>query len=172
VDCMNVAARATALAGLGCLAACGYHSNVRPLVGNTPAERYVQEFLLAEAQYPSGERGGSLAPVGGAELVLEHEPGIPLFTDGCHSVWLNTPTGRERILTIREADPGSGSSFGFAWSTDGRAAFIFGDHSGIDCSGPVHWEGLRIIYLLADGVAWQVPQSRGRSTRVELTKRG
>jgi hypothetical protein len=148
-----------------CLAACAYQSNVRMLVHGSPAERYVAEFEAAETQYPGGERGGSKAPVGDAEVVLKLEPAIPLIADSCHSVWLRTPTERKRILTMREADPGSGSSFGFAWSRDGQAAFIFGDHSGIDCPRGRDYGELRIIYTLADGVPWMVPQTPGRPTR-------
>jgi hypothetical protein len=108
------------------LASCSHHSKVRPLAKGGPAERYLVEFQAAEAAYPGGERGGSRAPVGDAELQLQQEPGIPLLTDSCHSIWLKTATDRTRILMVREADPGSGSSFGFAWSKDARAAFIFG----------------------------------------------
>jgi hypothetical protein len=154
----------TALLG-ACLAACSYQSNVHTLVRGSPAERYVAEFEAAETQYPGGERGGSKAPVGDAEVVLEHEPGIPVIGDACHSVWLRTPSGRKRILTMREADPGSGSSFGFAWSRDGQAAFIFGGHSGIDCARGGEYAELRIIYTLADGVPWMVPQTPGRPTK-------
>ena len=153
------------LLGAACVASCSYQSNVQPLVNGAGAERYLDEFLAAETQYPGGERDGSHAPAGQAEVVLEHEPGIPLITDACHSIWLSSPSGRKRILTVREADPGSGSSFGFSWSKDGQAAFIFGEHSGIDCAGPVSYAELRIIYTLADSVAWAVPKARGRPTK-------
>jgi hypothetical protein len=170
---MSRTAFVVAVLGACVLAACGHHSNIRPLAAGAPAERYVGQFLTAEAQYPGGERGGSRAPVNGLELVLEREPGIPLIADGCHSVWLKGTQDRKRLLTIREADPGSGSSFGFAWSSDGQAAFIFGDHSGIDCSGPVRWENLRIIYTLADDVAGQVSKSAWPpNNAMQLTKGG
>ncbi len=152
--------RAATLAGLG-LAACTHHSDVRPLLSGVPASRYLIEFLAAEKQYPGGERQTSRA--GELEIVVKREPGIPLLSDSCHSVWLTSPVGRKRILTMREADPGSGSSFGLAWSRDGQAAFIFGGHSGIDCRGDVSYRDLRIIYTLADGVAWEVPGGRPTS---------
>ncbi len=168
----RIAPVVAALASWG-LAGCGYHSDVRRLATGVAAGKYVAEFLTAEAQYPGGERGGSRAPVGDAEVVLEHESGIPIIGDACHSVWLKAAGGRKRILTMREADPGSGSSFGFAWSSDGQAAFIFGEHSGIDCTGPVRWEDLRIIYTLADGVAWEVPKgARPPNNAMQLTRGG
>jgi hypothetical protein len=146
------------------LASCGYQSNVQPLISGSPADRYVDEFLAAEAR-TNAEPLGSRAPGGATDMVLRHEPGIPLLADGCHSVWLTSPSGQKRILTVREGDPGSGSSFGFSWSKDGQAAFIFGGHSGIDCAGPVSYDKLRIIYTLADGVAWELPKARGRPTK-------
>ena len=158
-------ASAAAVLVCGVFAACSHPSTVRQLGAGATSERYLDEFAAAETQYPGGERAGSRAPVGDAEVVLKREFGIPLISDGCHSVWLKNAAGVKRILKVREADPGSGSSFGFSWSGDGQAAFIFGGHSGIDCAGPVSYDELRIIYTLADGVAWVVPKSRGRPTR-------
>jgi hypothetical protein len=145
------------------MASCKYDSHVQQLVPGVPAERYLDEFVAAETQYPGGERAGSRAPVGDVESFVQAEPGIPIIGGGCHSIWLRTPAGEKRILVVREADPGSGSSFGFAWSKDGQAAFIFGGHSGIDCADG--YGKLRIIYTLSDGVAWMVDESRGRPTK-------
>ena len=136
--------------------ACSHHTVVRPILKGGPADAYLTAFVAAESVYPGGAREGSRAPDGDAEVLLKDELGVPLIGDGCHSVWLKSPAGQRRILTVREADPGSGSSFGFAWSRDGRAVFIFGGHSGLDCRGPVLPERLRIIYTVADGTAWTV----------------
>jgi hypothetical protein len=135
------------------------------LISGSLAEPYVEEFLAVETQYPHGQPDHDRVSLGASELVRLEEPGIPLIGDGCHSVWLSSPLGRKRILKVREGDPGSGVSFGFSWSKDGQAAFIIGGHSGIDCTGPVAYARLRIIYTLADDVAWEVPSARGRPTR-------
>jgi hypothetical protein len=165
VDHVKLPIVTTTLLAASCWLSCSYHSNLRQLVDGSPAERYMGEFLAAEAEYPGGERDGSRASVGNAELFHQAEPGIPIIGGGCHSVWLRTPTSQERVLVVREADPGSESSFGFAWSKDGQAAFIFGGHSGLDCARDGGYGKLRIIYTLVDGVAWMVPETRGRPTK-------
>jgi hypothetical protein len=139
-------------------------SPIKALTGTSPAQRYVAEFEQAERRYPDGPREGD-GTGSGAEVRLESDPRgvwLPLVNDSCHSVWLRSPGAKaKRILRLGEGDPGSGSSFGFGWSRDGRAVFIYGDHSGFDCP----WFGqpyqqLRIIYTLEDGIDWELPRRK------------
>jgi hypothetical protein len=125
----------------------------------------VAQFKIAEEEYPVAPREGASSPVGNARVSLSPAGvSLPLLQDSCHSVWLHRGTApAERILTMSEADPGSGSSFGFGWSSDGRAVFVFGHHSGFDCRRGAPFQALRIIYTLQDGTAWELPA--GRRTR-------
>ena len=151
--------RAVTSAGLGFLlcASCGARSNVRPLSAGSPAEPYVAEFIELENSYPGEHREGARAP-SGAEVVLKPEKELLSLFDSCYSVWLeNSGELPHRILEVRENDPGSGSSFEFGWSRDGHAVFIAGYHSGIDCPRNRNGNRLRIIYTMADGIAWQLP---------------
>ena len=146
-------------AGLGFLlcASCGARSNVRPLSAGSPAERYLAEFIELENTYPGEHREGARAP-GGAQVVLKPAKESLSVFDSCHSVWLENSGGvPHRILQVREGYPGSGSSLEFGWSSDGNAVFIAAYHSGIDCPWSRNGHRLRIIYTLADGIAWQLP---------------
>jgi hypothetical protein len=74
-----------------------------------------------------------------------------------HSVWLKRPNGQAtRILTLRDADPGSGALISFGWSRDGQALFIHGAHSGINGQTGPEFQDMQIIYTLSDGKAWDV----------------
>ena len=130
---------------------------VRQFSAGGSAARYVEEFQRTEQVYPGGARDGANSPDGKAAVELKWEPGIPLFGDSCHSVWLSKSGARVRILRLMEGDPGSGSSFGFAWSHDSRAVFVSGSYSGFNCSLTSRGKRLRVIYTLEDGVAWELP---------------
>ena len=133
---------------------------VKPLSAGAPASRYVEEFGRVERGHPEFSQG-SRAPNGRAAVELEMELFIPLIHDSCHSVWLSKdPGGRVRILRLMEGDPGSGSSFAFAWSSDSRAVFILGSYSGFNCTLSSRGERLRVIYTLEDGTAWELPALR------------
>jgi hypothetical protein len=70
---------------------------------------------------------------------------------------MTVPGGKQiHLLTARDGDPGSGVSLRWAWSSDSRAVFLYGWHSGIDCPDSPQPGSLRIVYTVADGVAWTV----------------
>lgn len=161
--------RKRAVGAVAVLLACGVfaawpmassHFSLRPLVPGSPPTRYVGEFLRAEKDYPAGERQGPTAPSGRftVEIKPEYKLSLPLLVDdSCHSVWLEPEKGpRLRILRLLEADPGSGSSFGLAWSSDSKALFLSGSHSGLNCTSPSNSQALRVIYTVEDGVAWEL----------------
>jgi hypothetical protein len=146
--------------------ACGPRTTgLQPLSTDSAARRYLEEFLESEARYPGGDRVRSTAPGGTAEVTVEREGGLPVLFDSCHSIWLKRASGeQDRIVTLSEADPGSGSSFELGWSRDAAAAFVSGQHSGIDCPWTRNYGDVRIIYTVADRVAWVVPSSEGHLT--------
>src|SRR4029450_13293781 len=148
----RVRARNAAVAILGAmLASCASYppSDVRPLAPGATAEPYLGEFLEMEKFFSfRGLAVSAHAPAGDVTVGLE-----PGAEDACRSVWLQrSDAPRELILRVRDSDPGSGTSLGFAWSRDGRAAFILGSHSGIDCPRKRQYGKLRIIYTLEDHV--------------------
>ena len=139
-----------ALAACACLPP----SNVRPLIPGAAAEPYVEEFRRLEKLYRKKALSLRLVSPAG-DITVGLEPGAE---DACRSVWLErSGAPRELILRVRDSDPGSGTSMGFAWSGDGRAVFMIGSHSGIDCPWKRQHGELRIIYTLGDQVAWEVP---------------
>jgi hypothetical protein len=148
---LRIVSRATLLFSL-CLVACG-PPELRTVTENCPACQYVGEFRHASG---SDDFGRSVQQAG-VEASLE-DGGGSLFSGDWHSVWLRYASGeRKLILTVREADPGSGPLVHFRWSRDGQALFIHGAHSGINGSSGGTFQGLRVIYTLTDGRAWEVP---------------
>jgi hypothetical protein len=139
----SAASRATVFLSM-CLAACGARPELHPLTETCPAHPYVDEFRARR-----GLAGGA------AEVYLE-EGGGPALSGYWHSVWVKRRSGGpKRILTAREADPGSGPDVHCSWSRDGQALFIHGSHSGIN--GNSGRGLLRVIYTLTDDRAWEVP---------------
>ncbi len=128
---------------------------VREITAGSPASRYVADFRRAEKSYSGGD--APRAPDGHASVEIAQEPGIPVLNDSCHSVWLVPASGaKSRIISLLEGDPGSGPSFGLAWSADSKAVFLYGRHSGFNCPWHIYSRDLRVIYTLEDGVAWEL----------------
>lgn len=135
-----------------CLVACG-PPELRTVTEGCPAHQYVAEFRHASGSYESGKS----VQQDGAEVSLERGDGS-LFSGYWHSVRLRRASGeRKVILTVREADPGSGPLVRFRWSRDGQALFIHGNHSGLNGSFCDTFSALRVIYTLADSRAWELP---------------
>ena len=129
---------------------------VRSITAASAASRYMEEFRKAEKAYPGGDV--LRAPNGHASVELARETGLPILNDACHSAWLVPAAGtKRRIISVLEGDPGSGTSFGLAWSADSRAVFLYGRHSGFNCPWHIYSRDLRVIYTLEDGVAWELP---------------
>jgi hypothetical protein len=129
------------------VAACGAQPELHPLTDDCAGGAYIDEFRAVEF-YSTGLRSRNDS---GVEVYLDSSGGP------WHSVWLKRP-GREatRILTIRDADPGSGPLISFGWSRDGQALFIRGAHSGVNGKTGPGFQDMHIIYTLSDGKAWDV----------------
>ncbi len=54
---------------------------------------------------------------------------------GWHTLWIREGGVSRAVATLRESDPGSGVSFAWSWSRDGRALLVYGT-------------GVRFVYLL------------------------
>lgn len=160
-----------ALIWMSSLAGCGSPGPPGPkslvqIGAENSGRKYLSEFLAAERRYPEYGRdssprawppSGARAPDGAAWLTLEEPKGTVSGRDSCRSVWLTTLDGRKRhLVTARDMDPGSGISLRWAWSSDSKAVFLYGEHSGIDCPERQQPGSLRIVYTVADGVAWGV----------------
>jgi hypothetical protein len=63
------------------------------------------------------------------------------------------------VLSLREADPGSGRSFDYTWSADSRAVHITGSTAGFHRRRPEP-RSLDLIYLVADDAVYDLAQSR------------
>jgi len=136
-----------------CLTGCKKSGPVYEMTAESSATRYLAEFSrsVRESERETG------APDGTAVVSLQTH-GFPLIgLDACHTYWLTMKsTGqRRKLISLREADPGSGVSFGSSWSQDSNAVFLWGAHSGLGCSrgGVVQ---LCLIYTVDDGKLWGV----------------
>ncbi len=132
--------------------ACKKSGPVYELNSESSAMPYVSEFLAGD--YRQDE---NTAPDGRGEVVLQtHGPIVWLAA--CHSLWLEGRGKRRRIISLREADPGSGLSFSWRWSSDSNAIFISGQHSGFGCENDELFQSFSLIYTANDDKLWEVPE--------------
>ena len=95
-----------------------------------------------------------LAPDKSAEIKLEQAPYTSIL-EGCYNIWIYQNGQRKRVLKLYESDPGSGTSFSWAWAKDSKAVLITGSSAGFDCQGS-RQEDFRLIYTVTDGKLWRV----------------
>jgi hypothetical protein len=69
-------------------------------------------------------------------------------------VWDEQESALRSVLSIQEADPGSGSSHEYRWSSDGAALLIYGRGS-----LPFQWNpsDLSYAYLPGEDVLYELP---------------
>jgi hypothetical protein len=78
-------------------------------------------------------------------------------------LWDFTPHRLTTIVSLREADPGSGRSFDYRWSADSRAVHITGATGGFQRrSGKPR--SLNLIYLLGDEALYDLELNGGSET--------
>jgi hypothetical protein len=82
--------------------------------------------------------------------------------DGKHNLWIYDARDdrRTRIVSLVEADPGSGMSFACRWSDDSHALFVHGAAQRIGREQPHRWRRLQLVYLLADARLYDLRPER------------
>ncbi len=71
-------------------------------------------------------------------------------------VWDFTTGAVETVLSLREADPGSGRSFDYRWSNDSQALFITGETGGFERRKPGR-RAINLIHLPGDPLIYEAP---------------
>ncbi len=133
-------------------------TQVHELRVGTPAWPYMSQYLAFEKQNPYGGQYSSSAPDGATVAEFTTERGLFLVTNDCHVLWLRRRAGgTERLTSMIEGDPGSGASFGLGWSSDSKALFLAGPHSGFDCPWIARSRRLRAIHVLGEPGLWELP---------------
>ena len=72
---------------------------------------------------------------------------------GMHNVWIYdaTTNRRTRVVSLVEADPGSGISFACHWAADGEALVIRGTAQRVGVNETRSGSGVDLVYVVADG---------------------
>ena len=144
----------TVLLGIG-LEACGHHVTVvTPILRHASLDDSGQVYVRELAHLPiaSGlERDHLVSPDRHLKLALTHDNGLLGMPNGFYGVTLvDAASGQGRpILSLWEADAGSGIDLNVRWSADSRAVRLVGRTQGFRRYGGEFRE-FDILYLVND----------------------